>query len=98
MQKKPQAFVDKDLVFVSINYRLLPNATIKQIAWDVAKAIKWTHDHAKEYGGDPDTFFVMGHSAGAQLAALVCTDDRYLKSAGLSFTLVKGCVPVDGDT
>ena len=34
----------------------------------------------------------------AQLAALVCTDDRYLKAEGLSLKIVKGCVPVDGDT
>jgi acetyl esterase/lipase len=40
----------------------------------------------------------MGHSAGAQLAALICTDDRYLKEEGLSLSLIKGCVPVDGDT
>jgi arylformamidase len=40
----------------------------------------------------------MGHSAGAQLAALLCTDERYLKEEGLSFAIIKGCVPVDGDT
>ena len=99
VQKKPQAFVDKGFVFVSINYRLLPDkVTIKQMAGDVAKAIRWTHDHAKDYGGDPNTIFVMGHSAGAQLAALVCTDDRYLKAEGLPLSIIKGCVPVDGDT
>ena len=98
VHKKPQAFTDKGFVFVSINYRLLPKATIKQMAGDVAKAIRWVHDHAKDYGGDPNTIFVMGHSAGAQLAALVCTDERYLKAEGLSFALLKGCVPVDGDT
>lgn len=98
VQKKPQAFVDKGFVFVSTNYRLLPEATIQQMAGDVAKAVRWTHDHAKDYGGDPDRILVMGHSAGAQLAALVCTDDRYLKAEGLSFSILKGCVPVDGDT
>src|SRR6266542_3364800 len=41
VQKKPQAFADKGFVFVSINYRLLPKATIKQMAEDVAKAIRW---------------------------------------------------------
>ena len=41
---------------------------------------------------------VMGHSAGAQLAALVCIDDRYLKAEGQSLSIIKGCVPVDGDT
>lgn len=95
---KPQAFVDRNFVFVSINYRLWPSVTIEQIAQDVAKAIRWAHDHAAEYGGDPNTLFVMGHSAGAQLAALVCTDARYLTAEKLSFAVIKGCVPVDGDT
>lgn len=98
VQMKPQAFVDKGFVFVSTNYRLLPEATIEQMAGDVAKAIRWTQEHGKEYGGDPDTIFVMGHSAGAQLAALVCTDHRYLKAEGLSPSTLKGCIPVDGDT
>jgi acetyl esterase/lipase len=40
----------------------------------------------------------MGWSAGGQLAALLCTDDRYLKAEGLSLDIVKGCVAVDGDT
>jgi acetyl esterase/lipase len=98
VHRKPRAFVDKGFVFVSINYRLLPDATIKQMAGDVAKAIRWAHDRAKEYSGDPDTMIVTGHSAGAQLAALVCTDERYLKAEGLSLAIIKGCVPVDGDT
>jgi arylformamidase len=98
VKMKPQAFVEKGLVFVSVNYRLLPDATIKQMGGDVAKAIRWTCDHAKEFGGKADSLLVMGHSAGAQLAALVCSDDRYLKAEGLSLSIVKGCVPVDGDT
>ncbi len=95
---KPQAFVDRGFVFVSVNYRLLPDATIRQMAGDVAAAIRWVHDHAADYGGDPDTLFVGGHSAGAQLAALVCTDDSHLKAEKLPLSLIKGCVPVDGDT
>jgi acetyl esterase/lipase len=98
VQVKPQAFVDRGFVFVSTNYRLIPDASIREMAGDVAKAIRWIHDHAPEYGGDPNSYFVMGHSAGAQLAALVCTDDRYLKAEGLSLPIIKGCVPVDGDT
>jgi acetyl esterase/lipase len=95
---KPKAFVDKGYVLVSISYRFVPNVTVDQVAGDVAKAIRWTHDHAKEHGGDPNTIIVAGHSAGAQLAALVCTDDRYLKAEKLSLSIIKGCVPVDGDT
>jgi acetyl esterase/lipase len=98
VRHKPQAFYDKGFVFVSVNYRLLPEVKIKEMAQDVAKAIRWVHDHARDFGGDPDTMIVMGHSAGAQLAALVCTDERYLKAEGLPLSIIKGCVPVDGDT
>ena len=95
VQQKPQAFVDKGLVFVSINYRFVPQVTVKEMTGDVAKAIRWVHDHAQDYGGKQDSIFVMGHSAGAHLAALVCTDERYLKQEGLPLSIVKGCVPVD---
>jgi arylformamidase len=95
---KPKAFGDKGYVFVSTNYRLLPNVDMETIVRDVAKSIHWVHDHIAEYGGDPKRLVVMGHSAGAQLAALICTDDRYLKSEGLTLAIIKGCVPVDGDT
>ena len=95
---KPQYFTDKGFVFVSTNYRFVPNVTVKEIGGDLAKSLRWVHDHAKEYGGDPNTILIMGHSAGAQLAALLCTDDRYLKAEKLPLTIIKGCVPVDGDT
>ncbi|MGO9464718.1 MAG: alpha/beta hydrolase [Isosphaeraceae bacterium] len=98
VQKKPQAFTDKGFVFVSTNYRLLPQVDMGTIVRDIAKSIHWVHDHIADYGGDPQRFFIMGHSAGAQLAALICTDDRYLKAEGLSLAIIKGCVPVDGDT
>ncbi len=95
---KPKAFMDKGFVFVSTNYRLLPQVDMETIVRDVARALHWVHDHVAEYGGDPDRIIVMGHSAGAQLAALICTDGRYLKAEGLSPGMIKGCVPVDGDT
>jgi acetyl esterase/lipase len=98
VQIKPRAFIDEGFVFVSTNYRLLPNVDMATIVRDVARAIHWVHDHIAEFGGDPNRLIIMGHSAGAQLAALICIDDRYLKAEGLSLSIVKGCVPVDGDT
>src|SRR5205823_2873142 len=98
VQIKPQAFMDKGFVFVSTNYRLLPSVEMATIVRDIVKSIRWVHDHIAGHGGDPNRLFIMGHSAGAQLAALICTDDRYLKAEGLSLAVIKGCVPVDGDT
>lgn len=98
VQIKPRVFMEKGFVFVSTNYRLLPSVDMATIVQDVAKSMRWVHDHIAEHGGDPKNILVMGHSAGAQLAALICTDDRYLKAEGLSLAIIKGCVPVDGDT
>jgi acetyl esterase/lipase len=98
VQTKPESFTAKGFVFVSTNYRLLPNVDMATIVRDVAKSLHWVHDHIAEYGGDPKRLLIMGHSAGAQLAALICIDDRYLKAEGLSLAMAKGCVPVDGDT
>jgi acetyl esterase/lipase len=95
---KPRAFAEKGYVFVSVNYRLLPEAKIGEMAGDVAKAIGWVHANIKKHGGDPGVMFVSGHSAGAQLAALVCTDGKYLKAEGLALSAILGCIPVDGDT
>ncbi len=98
MHDKPKVFNGKGFILVSTNYRLLPKVDMATLTRDVTKSIRWVHDHIAEHGGDPKRLLIMGHSAGAQLAALICTDERYLKEEGLSFAIIKGCVPVDGDT
>jgi acetyl esterase/lipase len=95
---KPQMFTERGFVFVSTNYRLLPHVPMGDIIRDVAQAFAWTHANIAHHGGDPRRVLVMGHSSGAQLAALLCIDGKYLGAHGLSFASIKGCVPVDGDT
>ncbi len=98
VQIKPRVFAERGFVFVSTNYRLLPHVEMGVLIRDVAKSLGWVHKNIARHGGDPRRIFVMGHSAGAQLAALLCIDDRYLKAEGVGFEVLKGCVPVDGDT
>lgn len=98
VQLKPRVFTEHRFVFVSTNYRLLPDVEMDVLIRDVAKSLGWVHKHIGEHGGDPQRIFVMGHSAGAQLAALLCIDGRYLNAEGVPRDVLKGCVPVDGDT
>ncbi|MEQ2009010.1 MAG: alpha/beta hydrolase [Limisphaerales bacterium] len=98
IQLKPQALVEKGFVFVSTGYRLLPEVDMVTIFRDVAKSLGWVHKNIAQHGGDPKRIIVGGHSAGAQLAALICIDDRYAKAEGVPFSVLKGCFPVDGDT
>jgi len=81
--------------FASIDYRLVPEATVEQQAADVAAALKLLIDRADTLGLNRRVV-LMGHSAGAHLVALVGTDERYLKAAGLSFADLAGVIPIDG--
>ncbi len=96
--RKPQFFVDQGFVFVSTNYRLYPNVEMGELIRDVARSLGWVNRNIGRHGGDPQRILVGGHSAGAQLAALISIDDRYLKAEGVPFTALRGCIPVDGDT
>jgi acetyl esterase/lipase len=93
---KASHFTDQGWAFATVNYRLVPNATVEQQAADVAASLAWLRAHATERGFDPDRIVLMGHSAGAHLAALVGTDPAYLKAAGVPMTSVKGVVLLDG--
>ncbi len=98
MHHKPAAFLARGFVFVPVNYRFIPEVKMGDIIADVAKSAGWVRKNIRRYGGDPDRLFLMGHSAGAQLAAILCTDPQYLKAEGVPMSSIKGCVPVDGDT
>ena len=93
---KVEHYPAEDYGFASINYRLVPRATVEQQAQDVADALKALIDRSGDLGIDRDKIVLMGHSAGAHLVALVGTDERYLKRAGLSFADVAGVIPIDG--
>jgi acetyl esterase/lipase len=98
VQLKPKFFTDLGYVFVATNHRYVTTTPMNEIFADVAKSLRWTHDHAAEFGGDPSRIVIMGHSSGAQLAAYLAIDERPLKAEGLSLAMFKGCVPVDADT
>lgn len=63
---------------------------------DVAEAFRWVYDHAEEYQGDKNWMVVAGHSAGAQLASLLATNETYLQEQGLSLENIKACVGISG--
>ncbi len=84
--------VGHGMVAVIINYRLSPAVQVTDMADDCAHAVQWITQHIGDYGGDPDRIFVMGHSAGAGLAALLATDDTRFSRLGLTKNPVKGAI------
>ena len=91
-----RTFAKNGVAFVSTGYRLSPKVQHPAHIQDVAKGFAWTAAHIGKYGGNPDAIFVSGHSAGGHLAALLATDDDYLKAEKLSLKDIKGAIPVSG--
>ena len=80
------------VVAVVINYRLAPSVEVPAMADDCARALLWTTQHIGEYGGDPSRIYVMGHSAGGGLAALLATKDELFTHLGLARNPVAGAI------
>ena len=72
------------VVTVIPDYRVYPDVTFPAFMEDAARAVVWTRQHAGAFGGNPDRLFIMGHSAGAQIATLLALDREYLEAAGMS--------------
>jgi acetyl esterase/lipase len=85
--KEEYAFVASTLVrqgyvVVIPDYRLFPDVQFPSFVNDAADALRWTFDNIGQYGGDPSNVFLMGHSAGGEIAALLHYDESYLQLAG----------------
>lgn len=89
-------FTNAGYALASIDYRLVPAATVEQQAADVAAAVARLRREAPRLGLDPSRVVLMGHSAGAHLVALVGTDPRYLAAAGLTLADLRGVIALDG--
>jgi acetyl esterase/lipase len=90
------ALASNGVVAIIPDYRKFPNVHFPAFMHDAANAVAWARDHAAEFGGDPKRVFVMGHSAGGQIAALLATDKRYLNSAGMRPRDLAGMIGIAG--
>ena len=92
---KPDFFVSRGFVFVSVNYRLAPQHKLPAQGYDTAAALAFLHDNVTKYGGDPDQLFLIGDSAGGQLVSVVSTNDTFLKHYQKSLEIIRGTVVLD---
>ncbi|MEO6346490.1 MAG: alpha/beta hydrolase, partial [Aquaticitalea sp.] len=81
-------FAKNDIVTVIPNYTLSPNADYDTMAKQLAEALRWTQTHIADYGGDAQQIYLMGHSAGGNLIALIATNPKYLEDV----SAIKGVI------
>ena len=91
-----EALARRGLVVVIPDYRKWPQVRMGGFMRDAANAVAWAHAHAGDYGGDPGALFVMGHSAGAHLGALLATDGRWLHGVGMRRSQLRGFIGLAG--
>jgi acetyl esterase/lipase len=78
------------------DYRTYPAVRFPAFIDDAARAVAFVHAHAGEWGGDPQRIFLMGHSAGAHIAALLAMDARHLGEVGLAPRDLAGFIGLAG--
>ncbi|PHX98865.1 MAG: hypothetical protein CK529_11590 [Rhodospirillaceae bacterium] len=91
-----EALTSKGYVAVIPDYRVFPEAVYPTFLEDAAQAVRWAVDNAARYGGNKDRIVLMGHSAGAHIAALTALDPQFLKAVNLPPTSIKGLVGLAG--
>ncbi|MCP2013245.1 acetyl esterase/lipase [Deinococcus sp. HSC-46F16] len=79
-----------------MNYRLAPQNRYPAYIQDTAAALRWMRDHAAKLGGNPDSLFVTGHSAGAFNAVEAVVNERWLREAGVPIRAVRGVIGIAG--
>jgi acetyl esterase/lipase len=91
-----RSFAGEGIGVAVINYRLAPKTKHPDQAHDVAQAIRWLHKNIAKYGGVAEKLYLAGHSAGGHLVSLVASDEKYLTTAGLTRSAVKGVISISG--
>jgi acetyl esterase/lipase len=91
-----RALAARGAVAVVPDYRLYPAVRFPAFMRDAADALAWSRANAARLGADPGRIFVMGHSAGAQMAALLATDPQWLAGVGLAPSDLAGVIALSG--
>ncbi len=78
------------------DYRVFPDVVFPGFVEDGAQAVAWVLNNARQYDVDPERVFLMGHSAGAHLAALLSLDQRYLEKHGIEHGSIRALIGLSG--
>lgn len=80
---------------VVIDYDLAPAVTLDHIVDQTRRALAWVHRHIHEYGGDPQSLYASGSSAGGHLVGMLLAAG-WQADYGVPQTLLRGALPISG--
>jgi len=91
-----QSFATKGYITVIADYRLYPQVSFPDFLHDSANAFRFVHNHIAKYGGNPESLFLAGHSAGAYNAVMLAVNHEYLRAAGAKAEWIRGVIAISG--
>ena len=91
-----KALARRGIVTVIADYRVYPEVAYPAFIEDGAQAVRWTAREIAGHGGDPGRIFVMGHSAGAHIAAMLALDGRWLAAGPGRPPVIAGLIGLSG--
>lgn len=91
-----QALTARGFIVVLPDYRVCPAVIFPAFVEDGASAVRWVRDNISTYGGDTNQIYLMGHSAGSHIAALLTLDAHYLKAVGLDRKVIRATATLSG--
>ncbi|MGI9501365.1 MAG: alpha/beta hydrolase [Geminicoccaceae bacterium] len=91
-----QALTSKGIIAVIADYRLYPDVRFPAFVEDGARAIGWVRRNITRRGGDPDRIYLIGHSAGAHIAAMLSLDSRFLAAENVLAADLGGLIGLAG--
>jgi acetyl esterase/lipase len=91
-----QALTSRGFIAVLPDYRVYPEVTFPKFVEDGAASVRWVHDNISKFGGDTNQIYLMGHSAGSHIAALLTLDAHYLKEVGLDRKVIRATAGLSG--
>lgn len=91
-----EALASRGIVAVVADYRLYPQVRYPLFLEDGARAVAWTKAHIREFSGNPQRLFLMGHSSGGYNAAMLALDGHLLGAVGMSPRDLSGWIGLAG--
>lgn len=90
-----KAFTDAGIAVCTVEYTLLPEATLAETTREVRSAVAWLYRNAAVYGIDPERIYVGGSSAGGHLAGMLAALG-WQEKFNLPDNVIKGMLGLSG--
>ncbi len=90
-----RAYTDAGVAVATLEYPLLPKATLAETVRSVRSAVAWLYRNAADYGIDPARMFASGSSAGGHLTGMLLAPG-WQADYGLPEDVISGGVGLSG--